>query len=111
MNPLTLITNLRNSDEYIEHLFTKGSCYKFHVFLKSIYHDGKPYISHDQNHIVTRIGDFFFDINGLQHEHKFRPLKDSEIEMVEAWSFRNHHLLKLEECPNCDEPLSYNQNQ
>lgn len=107
VKPLKLINALRKSDEYITIIFTEGSCYQFHLFLKKIYPGGEPYISLLRNHIVTKIEGKFYDINGIviERENMYSPLREHDLPMVRKWSFKKNHLLKITDCPNCDEPI------
>jgi hypothetical protein len=109
MNILDFINELRNSDGYIEHIYTKGSCYKFHILLSKMYKNTVPYISGTNDHIVTRYKGKYYDINGEVKDVKgYTKLKEEDIPMVSRWSFHRNNLLQLNECPNCDEPLIYN---
>ena len=103
---LLLVNSLRETDNYIESIFTKGGCYQFYLFLKNIYPDAIPFIHKNKDHIVSKIEDKLFDITGIIEDKKeYSPLKKSELEMVEKWSFSRTHLLQLKECPFCEEPL------
>ena len=102
------INELNHTDEYIHHIYSKGGCYKFHILLSKMYKNCTPYISPELNHIITRYKGKYYDIYGeVDNQDGFRKLLDKEIPMVNKWSFRKHNLLKLSECPNCDEPLIY----
>lgn len=108
IEPNKLIKALRNSDNYIETIFMNGSCYKFHLFLKSIYPKSKAFIHVDGDHIVTKINGSLFDIRGkIDSKFKcfYKPLHDEDIEIVKKWSFHANNLLKITECPACDEPI------
>ena len=108
MNILTFIDELRVSDEYIHHIYTKGGCYRFHVLLTKMFRNCTPYISPQKDHIITRYRGKYYDIFGLVDcLDGYRKLQENEVEMVSKWSFRKNNLLKLHECPNCDEPLTY----
>ena len=110
MNIETFIEELNHSDEYIHHIYSKGGCYRFHILLSKMYKNCTPYISATKNHIITRYKGKYYDIYGeVDNQDGFRKLLDNEIPIVSKWSFRKHHLLKLDECPNCDEPLIYKQ--
>lgn len=102
------IENMRESDSYIKHLFLNGSCYKFHLLLSKFFPGSEPWINEEEDHIITRYKGKFYDIKGEVPSEGFRPLKSSEIEKVENWSFEKMNLLKLGECPFCEEPLVYN---
>ena len=103
---LLLVNSLRKTDRYIEIIFTQGGCYQFHLFLKNIFPDAIPFIHQNKDHIISKIGNKFFDITGfVENENEYSPLKKSELEIVEKWSFSRTHLLQLKECPFCEEPL------
>jgi hypothetical protein len=103
------IEELNYTDEYISHIYMKGGCYKFHVLLSKMYKNTVPYISKEKDHIITRYKDRYYDINGEVYEVKdYRVLDVEEIPMVSNWSFSKNNLLLLSECPNCEEPLTYN---
>lgn len=99
------IDELRNTDGYIEHIYMKGGCYKFHLLLKKMYKSCTPYISKEKNHIVSRYKGRYYDISGEVSPVGFTRLTEDELPTVERWSFRRNQLLVLTECPNCDEPF------
>lgn len=108
MNILTFIDELRNTDGYIQHIYTKGGCYRFHLLLSKMYRDTTPYISENLDHIITRYKGKFYDINGeVTCLDGYSKLREEEIRMVEGWSFHLHNLIVLNECPHCEEPLTY----
>ncbi len=109
MNILTFIDELRNTDEYIKHIYTEGGCYKFHILLNKMYNNCTPYISPQKNHIITRYKNKYYDINGeVTNIDGYTLLSIEEKLMVEQWSFHKKNLLQLTECPVCDEPIVYN---
>lgn len=102
------IEELRNSDGYIEHIYTRGGCYRFHLLLSKMYKNCIPYISENKDHIVTRYRGKFYDINGeVTCLDGYRKLSERELSFVENWSFRKNNLIVLDECPHCEEPLVY----
>ena len=106
-----IIEALRGGDRYIESIFTQGGCYKFHLFLKSIYHDADPYISIDRQHVVTAVHDEFYDINGMvsaDEYDNYYPMTDNDISEAKEWSFSRSHILSLGECEHCEEPILIN---
>lgn len=104
----TFIDELRNSDGYIEHIYTKGGCYRFHILLSKMYKNTTPFINETKDHIVTRYRKKYYDVYGEVYEVKdYRVLDIEDIPMVEKWNFRKNNLLVLDECPNCEEPLFY----
>lgn len=44
------------------YIYTHGSCYQFHLMLKSVLPEAIPY--YNSNHVITRIGERFYDITG-----------------------------------------------
>jgi len=45
-------------------VYTCGACYGFYTILKSIFPEAKAYTTNGKKHIVTRIEDNFYDIQG-----------------------------------------------
>ena len=106
MSIIEFIDELRNTDRYIHHIYTKGGCYKFHLLLSKMYKGCVPYISDTRDHIITRYRGKFYDINGeVKCIYGYSPLGKSDIPMVERWSFHMNNLLVLKDCPHCDEPI------
>lgn len=99
-----VIKTLRESDPYIETIFTQGGCYAFHLFLKSLYPHAKPMLSEDKEHVVSLIHGDYYDITGRVNEF-YDPMTQEEIQVAETWSFSRTQFLSLGECPNCEEPL------
>lgn len=42
---------------------TSGGCYKFHLILRTVFAEGMGYYNED--HIITKIGDLYYDIYGV----------------------------------------------
>ena len=108
IKPITLINELRETDRYIQSIFMRGGCYKFHLFLKVIFPKSKPYIHIDKDHIVTKIDNELYDIKG-KIEPKFKELysklTNEDLKLVESWDFQKNNLLLLTECEFCGEPI------
>jgi hypothetical protein len=108
IKPIELIDALRNSDFYIECIFMQGSCYKFHVFLKTIWPQAIACINPEQDHIITLIDGEFYDITGIVENYEtYRKLDKYDLKKVEKWDFAGNMLLKINECPYCEEELTY----
>jgi len=105
---ILFIDSIRTSDQYIEHIYLEGGCYQFHLLLSKLFKGCEPFINNKENHIVTKYRGKFFDIRGMVDDEIYRPLRPDDIKRVKKWSFHKHNLLKISECPNCDEPLIYN---
>lgn len=103
---MIFIDALRNSDGYIEYIYTEGGCYQFYLLLKLIYPKAIPYINIRKNHIITKIGEKMYNIRGEFKKYlNYKPLIDKDIKMCEGWSFRKNNMLILTECEVCGEPL------
>ncbi|WP_053062566.1 hypothetical protein [Photobacterium aquae] len=100
-----LIASLRETDRYIETIFMQGSCYQFHLFLKSLYPKSRPLISKQKDHIITMIDDRCYDITGIVSSQGFSELTESDLQLVKSWSFSKYKILSLGECPCCEEPI------
>jgi len=104
LNPITLIDALRNTDIiYIEKIYLNGGCYQFYKFLRVIYPDAEPYFIQTKDHIVTKIGNSYYDITG-EVKGQFIPLTIHDMAMCEGWSFWKRNWL-YRECPNCGEQI------
>lgn len=105
---LKIINALRESDENIQHIFMMGSCYRFHLFLKTIFPQAEAYLHLDKDHIVSKINGNLFDIKGeipKKHIFLYEKLEDEDLEMVKKWSFSNQMVISIGECPHCEEPI------
>lgn len=55
-------------------VYRYGGCYGFYQILKSVFPEAKAYFDDsEKNHIVVKIGDFFYDIKGKD------PVDDDNI--------------------------------
>jgi len=104
MEILRIITALRETEPYIETIYTKGGCYKFHLFLKQLWPEALPVKNSDFDHIGTLTNGKCYDINGLVDWHWY-AMSVEEIEEAKAWCFTDHNMLLIGECPVCEEPL------
>lgn len=102
---LWLIDALRETDMYIETIFTQGGCYKFHLFLATIFQNTTPLINKSKDHIISRVSYKCYDITGEVSCEGYSQLTPDEVKMCEEWSFSKRSYLSLGECPNCEEPL------
>lgn len=111
MNIERVIKSLRETDHYIKTIFIQGGCYKFHLFLRSIFPTSKAMINKDGDHIITEYKGEYYDITGklldINVGYDFNYLTLSNLKMVEGWSFSGQKMLSLGECTNCEEPLLF----
>lgn len=61
-NVESFIAKVRDSFIGSQQVYTEGSCYHFYLILKEVFPDAEPW--YDNEHIVTKIGDKFYDITG-----------------------------------------------
>lgn len=82
---LSFITLIRKTfGRYSE---DSGGCYKFYLILKKVF-DGRGF--YNSNHVITKIGDVYFDIDGEVIRHKgFIPVEEFGEEHMEE-SFKQH---------------------
>ncbi len=102
--PILVINALRETDPYIRTIFMEGSCYRFFLFLKSLFPSAIPVINQNCDHVAALINGNAYDIDGVV-EWAFRGMDDDDIEKAEKWSFGEKTFLQIGECPVCEEPL------
>lgn len=105
MNIESLISGLRASDKYIETIFMKGGCYRFHLFLKSLFPDSEAMINVLNDHVITAVNGQYFDITGEVDGKNYRPLSEADKQIVESWSFSRTMAISIGECQHCYEPI------
>ena len=106
-----IIKSLNESDVYIEHIFMRGGCYKLFLFLQTIYPEAEPYIHQDKDHVATKLFGRLFDIRGIietKFELLYSPMDSDDVKIANSWSFSRNQVLQLCECPQCGEPIIYN---
>lgn len=84
---LKLIDAICNSFDDAVKVYTNGGCFQFYLILRSVFPDAKPY--YDSNHIITRIGDRYYDITGrILNVDNFYPLTIERRILVGAFRWR-----------------------
>jgi hypothetical protein len=69
---LAVITSIRTAMPF------RIQCYRFANVLETIFPEGEIY--YNSNHCITKIGDDFYDIDGLvklDEDHRFKPLNST----------------------------------
>lgn len=61
---LELITEINNSNAVMRDIFLHGSCFNFYHILKVVFDESKAYYSQEIGHVITKIGDKYYDITG-----------------------------------------------
>ena len=78
------------SHEIVKEIFTKGNCGNAYFILKELYPESKPYL-YNKEHILTKIDDEFYDINGIytvDDKSKLEEINDDEaLEWTNNYSF------------------------
>lgn len=101
---MRLIIALKNTEPYVETIFTEGGCYRFHLFLKELWPEAIPVKNKDCDHVGSLIGGKCYDINGIV-DWSWYAMSVEEIEDAKRWCFTDHKMLLIGECPICEEPL------
>lgn len=102
---VNFINKLRESDKYIQAIYTNGGCYQFHLVLKGLFPECVPYVSEDFDHVVSFYNGRFYDITGEVSGEIYHKMTTEEIKKAEKWSFHKTMVLAISTCPICDEPL------
>jgi len=105
MNVEMIISALRNSDRYIESIYSQGGCYQFYKFLKALCPQGVPLINIKKDHIITEIDGYYYDIIGLVDGDGFIPMTFADVEEAKTWSFSRSMAMSIGECQHCEEPI------
>lgn len=114
MPPAALILALRSTDPYIEEIFLHGGCYRFYLFLKICYPEAVAFIHKNEAHVVSEINGRLYDIRGPLAPslwEMYRKMKPKDHKHANQWSFSRNNLIKLTECPYCEEPFIYTPKQ
>lgn len=106
LNILAIIKAIRESDPLVEHIYTQGGCYQFHLILKSIHPEAKPMRVDKDNgvHIVTQIDEHLYDIKGKVLK-PVREMTDDQIREAEQYQFSKMYYATVGECEHCAEPI------
>ncbi len=101
---MRIITALRETEPYIETIYTKGGCYRLHLFLKKLYPGAIPVKNSCFDHVGSLIDGKCYDIRGLA-EWDWYAMSAEEVQAADEWCFTDHNFLLIGECPVCEEPL------
>lgn len=89
MNILNFIKTIRESFIGSEIVYTKGSCYNFFLIIKEVYPNAQCY--YDENHVITKLGNKYYDITGevkLGRHLPFYPTSE------DAWINEPYNIFK-----------------
>lgn len=90
---LKFISLIRNTaSKEIVRIFTCGGCYRFYLILKTAFPEAEPYMITDDNenveHIVSKIGNNFYDIRGKFEEVKgLHIMREKDIKLAETFKY------------------------
>jgi hypothetical protein len=65
LEPIKIIAAIRIGIKNSETRFQKGGCFQLFLILKELYSDAEAW--YDGSHVYTKIGDAFYDINGVHN--------------------------------------------
>lgn len=68
LKPKEFIDTLRNSFDGCDEVYLSGSCYHLFTILKLVFPRAECYFSISKSHVITKINNQFFDINGLVND-------------------------------------------
>lgn len=71
---LKFIETIRESFSDAVKVYTSGSCYKFYLILKEVFPEAICY--YDISHVITRIGDNYYDITGEVENTNHFPVEE-----------------------------------
>ena len=114
VKPLEFINALRNSDDYIRDIYMNGGCYNLFKVLKVLYPNSVAFkvkiynTDKEYNHIVTRINNNFYDIEGIANDKYFDRVvvKEKDIEEISQWRFSKTKCL-FKCCEYCGEEILF----
>jgi len=76
------ISTIRDSFIGSQQVYTEGSCYHFYLILKQVFPDAEPW--YDEDHVVTKIDNKFYDITGEVR----KDLNMSKFDRVPSYSLK-----------------------
>lgn len=89
LNFISLIRETAN--EEMVRIFTCGGCYRFYLILKKAFPNAMPYMVSGNNgikHIVTKINNNFYDINGLyENINELKLMNAEQIAIAENFRY------------------------
>ena len=90
---LAVIKRIRDSFTESVATYTCGRCYHFACILKEIF-DGELYRTEDKNHVITKIGEKFYDIYGdcefryyEEDQKSYTKIKEDDVSLWDG----NYH--------------------
>lgn len=85
---LNFIYTIKQSHPLMVEIFTKGSCLNFHLILKKVYPEAEAYDNIE--HVITKIGKYYYDINGVVHDTKgYSKLTNGSVSGIKQMMDKN----------------------
>lgn len=69
---LNIISSIRDSHPSMVDIFEKGSCLNLFIMLRHVFPGAKAF--YNSSHVVTRIGKYYYDINGITSGKNYLPI-------------------------------------
>ena len=110
VSPLDFLDILRNSDKYIELIFSRGSCYQLGKLLCAVYPQAVLYkvkVNEYYDHVIVEIDGKFYDISGeaSQSDISNAELVEEEDKVwLDEWGFSKRRWL-TKTCEHCGEQV------
>lgn len=82
-SPKFLLSAIRDLHPDLVRQCLNGSCFKLFILLKEVYPDAVAY--YDGDHVITKIGDRFWDIRGEVLKDRHIPLDPMEFNRAYLW--------------------------
>ena len=79
-HPNDFIKSIRDSFIGSELVYTNGSCVMFYLILKQVYRNARPYWNEQTRHMITKIGNRYYDITGELEYTKGYFLETDELQ-------------------------------
>lgn len=92
INVLTFISLIRESNKDSQFLYTNGQCYNFARILRFVFKDSHEfYYDYINGHVYSKIGNFYYDINGLYKSStkNFEKLNHKKSHKPHRWNKRD----------------------
>jgi hypothetical protein len=73
---LKFLEVLRSASNIQTEIYTSGGCYRLFELLQAVFPGASPYYNGD--HVVTKIGNAFYDISGVVCDKGYIPMERSQ---------------------------------
>ena len=62
---IDFIRELRQANPVMEEIFMEGSCLNLHYMIKALYPEAKSYYNQVEGHVITKLGERYYDVRGV----------------------------------------------